>query len=122
MLREILESKGEEVTGEWRKWCNKELCALYRSSNIVGLFRANLMIGVLVALIGEKNAYRALVGKLEESRLRGRRDDNIKIDLINLISECEQDLAGFVLGKWGNFVNTVMNLEVAQNARNVLTS
>jgi len=37
---------------------------------------------------------------------------------MNLIGECEQGLAGFVFGKCRNFVNTVMDLEVAQDARN----
>jgi hypothetical protein len=40
---------------------------VYCSSNIIR-FRANLVIGVRVALIGEKSAYRTLVGKLEENR------------------------------------------------------
>jgi hypothetical protein len=37
---------------------------------------------------------------------------------MHLMGECEQDLAGSVFGKWRNFVNTVMNLEVGQDARN----
>jgi hypothetical protein len=37
---------------------------------------------------------------------------------MNLIGECEQDLAVSVIGKWRNSVNTVINVEVAQNARN----
>jgi hypothetical protein len=39
-LRRILESKRDEVTGEWRKLHNEELHALYSSHNIVRVIKS----------------------------------------------------------------------------------
>jgi hypothetical protein len=36
VLRRIFGPKRDEVTGEWRRLHNKELCALYSSPNIIG--------------------------------------------------------------------------------------
>jgi hypothetical protein len=71
-----------------------------------------------VALMGEKrNAYRILVGKLEEKRPlrrpRRRWVDNIKIDLgeIGWVGMFWIDLAQD-RDQWRALVNTVMNLRV----------
>jgi hypothetical protein len=43
VLRRILGSKREEVTGEWRKLHNEELNDLYCSPNIVGVIKSRRM-------------------------------------------------------------------------------
>jgi len=87
VLSRIFGSKGEEVTGEWRKLHNKEVNDLYCSPNIVWLIKWRRMKWVgLVARVGERRGvYRVLVenpeGKrplVEHSR---KWDDNIKMDL-----------------------------------------
>jgi hypothetical protein len=40
VLRRILGLKRDEVTGEWRRLQNEELCALYSSPNIIRVFKS----------------------------------------------------------------------------------
>jgi hypothetical protein len=40
VLRRILGPKRDEVTGEWRKLHNEELCDLYSSPSIIGMIKS----------------------------------------------------------------------------------
>jgi hypothetical protein len=87
MLRRIFGPKRDEVMGEWRKLHNEELRDLYSSPSIIRIItlRRTRWAGH-VAQMGEKrNAYRFLVGNLEERRPLGRPRlrwvDNIRMDL-----------------------------------------
>ena len=77
VLRKIFGPKRDEVTGEWRKLHNEELCDLYCSPSIVRAIKWRRMRWVgHVACLGERRGlYRFLVGKLEKrplGRSRGR--------------------------------------------------
>jgi hypothetical protein len=86
VLRRLFGTKRDEVTGEWRKLHNKELCDLYYSPSIIRIIKLRRMrLAAHVALMGEKrNAYRLLVGNPEGKRplgrLRRRWVDNIRMD------------------------------------------
>jgi hypothetical protein len=43
VLRRIFGPKRDEVTGEWRKLHNEELCDLYSSPSIITLFKSKKM-------------------------------------------------------------------------------
>jgi hypothetical protein len=87
VLRRIFGPKSDEVTGEWRRLHNKELCALYSSPNMIRVILSRRLIWAEhVARMGERRgAYRALVGKPEGRRPLGRPrrkwESNIKMDL-----------------------------------------
>ena len=92
VLRRIFGSKGDEVTGEWRKLQNEELNDLYCSPNIVRVIKS---IGMRwaghVARVGERrDVYRVLVGNPEGKSLLGRPsigwEGNIKLGVQEL--EC----------------------------------
>jgi hypothetical protein len=85
VLRRIFGPKRDEVTEDWRRH-NKELYALYSSPNIIRVIKSRRPRWAgRVARMGERGAYRALVGKAERRRLversRHRWEDNIKMDL-----------------------------------------
>jgi hypothetical protein len=79
--------KRVEVTGEWRKLHDEELCDLYSSPSIIRIIKSRRMRWAgHVARMGEKrNAYRLLVGNPEGKRPLGRPRhmwvDNIMMDL-----------------------------------------
>jgi hypothetical protein len=62
VLRRIFGQKRDEVTGEWRKLQNEELCDLYSSPSIIRMIRWEKMRRAgHVARMGEKsNGYRLL--------------------------------------------------------------
>jgi hypothetical protein len=74
VLRRIFGPKTDEVTGEWRKLHNKELCDLYSSPSIIRIIKFMMMrLAGHVARMGKKrNVDRLLVGKPEGKRLLGR--------------------------------------------------
>jgi hypothetical protein len=43
VLRKIFGSKRDEVTGEWRKLHNEELCDLYSSPSIIRIIKSRTM-------------------------------------------------------------------------------
>jgi hypothetical protein len=65
LLRRIFGPKRDEVTGEWRKLHNKELCSLYFSPDIIRIIQSGrLRWAGHVARMGERRStYRVLVGK-----------------------------------------------------------
>jgi hypothetical protein len=86
MLRRIFGPKREEVTGEWRKLHNEELCDLYSSPSIIRIVKWRMRWAGHVARMGAKRStYRLLVRKPEGKRPLGRPRcrwvDNIRMDL-----------------------------------------
>jgi hypothetical protein len=79
VLRRILESKNDDVTGEWRRLHNEERYALYSSPNIWVIQSGRLRWAGHVARMGERRrTYRGFVGKpkgrnrLEDQGVGGR--------------------------------------------------
>jgi hypothetical protein len=62
VLRRIFGQKRDEVTGEWRKLHNEELCDLYSSPD--------QMSGPCSTNGEKRNAYRLLVGKPEGKKTK----------------------------------------------------
>jgi hypothetical protein len=100
VMRWISGSKGDEVTGEWRKLHNEKLHDLYSSPSIITIIKPRRMTWAgHVARMGEnRNAYRLLVGKPEGKEPLGRPRrmwvDNIRMDLgeVGWESSCEFDI------------------------------
>jgi hypothetical protein len=117
--RRIFGPKRDEVTGEWRKFHNKELHDLYSSSSIIRIIKPRRMRWAgHVARMGEKrNAYRLLVGKSEGKRPLGkprrRWVDNIRMDLFE-VRWGDVDWFGPAQdsNRWRALVNSVLNLRV----------
>jgi hypothetical protein len=120
VLRRIFGPKRDEVTGEWRKLHNEQLCDLYSSPSIIRLINSRRMRWAgHVARMGEKrNAYRLLVGKPTGKRPLGkprrRWVDNIRMDLgevgwsdVNWIGLAQDR------NRWRALVNSVLNLRVS---------
>jgi len=82
-----MQTRRDEVTGEWRRLHNEELNDLYSSSNIVRVIKSRRMRWAgHVARMGEKRVvYRVLLGKPEGRRPLGRPRRrwvvNIRMDL-----------------------------------------
>jgi hypothetical protein len=118
VLRRILGPKRDEVTGEWRRLHNEELCALYSSPNIIPVIKSRRQIGRACSIMVERRAaYRVLVGKPEGKRPlvipRRRWENNIKMDLREVgwggmdWIDLPQDRDSYRA-----LVNAVMNLQV----------
>jgi hypothetical protein len=73
-LRRIFGPKRDEVTGEWRKLHNEELCDLYSSPIIIRIIKSRRMrwAGHVAGMWEKRKAYRLLVGKPEGKRPLGR--------------------------------------------------
>jgi hypothetical protein len=119
VLRRIFGLKRDEVTGEWRKLQNEELCDLYSSPSIIRIIRLRRMRWAgHVARMGEKrNAYRLLVGKPEGKRPLGRPRhtwvDNIRMDL-GEVGWGDVDWIGLAQdrNRWRTLAILVLNLRV----------
>jgi len=116
-LRRIFGPKRDDITGEWRKLHNEELNDLYSLPNNVRVIKSRRMRWAdHVARMGEgRGVYRVLVGKPEGKRPlgrpRGRWEDNIKMDLLEM--GCGgMDWIELAQGRdsWRALVNAVMNL------------
>jgi hypothetical protein len=86
VLRRIFGPPRDEVIGGRRKLHNEELHNLYCSPSIIRIIKSRRMrLTGHEARMGDKNAYRILVGKPEGKRPLGRPrpswEDNIKMDL-----------------------------------------
>jgi hypothetical protein len=106
------------VIGGWRKLHNEELHNLYCSPSIIRIIKSRRVRWAgHVTRMGEKSAYRILVGKPEGKRPLGRPrhrwDNNIKMDFRKMewVSMDWIDLAQD-RDQWRAHVNTVMNLRV----------
>jgi len=114
VLRRILGSKRDEVTGEWRRLHNEELNDMYSSPNIVRVIKSRRMTwAVHVDCMGER---RGLLWRNLWERPLGiprHRWDNIKMDLQEVGCggmewiKLTQDRK-----RWWATVNAVMNLRV----------
>ena len=97
VLCKIFWAKRHEITGEWRKFYNAELHAMYTSPNIIRILKSRRLrwTGHVTRLEQSRNTYRVLVEKPERERPlrrpRRRWEDNIKMVLREV---------GFDLGKW----------------------
>jgi hypothetical protein len=119
VLRRIFGPKRDEVTGEWRKLHNEELCDLYSSPSIIRIIKSWIIrwLGHVVRLGEKRNAYRLLVGKPEGKRPLGRPTrrwvDNIRLDL-GEVGWGDVDWIGLAKdrNRWRALVNSVLNLRV----------
>jgi hypothetical protein len=120
----IFQHKRDEVTGEWKKLHND----LYCSPNIIQMMKSRKMrwAGLVVRMEERSGVHSVLVGKpegknhLEDPGVDGRiilkwifRMSGWGIGWINLARNRDG---------WLAFENTVMNLAVTQNVKNVLPS
>jgi hypothetical protein len=118
VLKRIFGLKRDEVTGEWRKLHNKELCDLHSSPSMISIIKSMRMRWAgHVAQMGEKrNTYRLLVGKPEEKRPLGRprrrRVDN-RMDLGD-VGWGDVDWIGLAQdrNRWRAFMNLVFNFRI----------
>jgi hypothetical protein len=127
MLMILFGPKRNEVTVEWRKLHNEELNNLYSSPNIVRVIQARRIRWPGMKQVWGIGVHRVSVGKPEGKRPLGsprrRWEENIKLDFQEM--GCEgMDLIDVAQdrNRWRALVNAVMNLRVAQNVRNFLTS
>jgi hypothetical protein len=94
MLRRIFGPKRDEVTGEWRKLHNEELCNVYSLPNIVRVVKSRNMrwAGHVARMREGRGVHRVLVGKPEGKgplgRSKRRWDDNITMDFQEVGGGC----------------------------------
>ena len=129
VLRRIFGPRRDEVTGEWRRFHNKELNDLYSSPNIVRVIKSRRMrcAGHVARMGEERGVYRFLMRKPEGKRTLGRPRrrwvDNIRTDLQE-VGCGYMDWIGLAQDRdrWRTLVSAVMKLRVPCNAENFLTS
>jgi len=86
-LRKIYGPKWDEVTGEWRRLRDEEICVLYSSSNSIRVIESRRMrwAGHVACMEDRIGTHRVLGGRLERKRPLGspryRWENNIKMDL-----------------------------------------
>jgi len=83
VLRRIVGTKRDEITGEGRKLHNEKLNDLYSPPNVILVIKLRRMRWVgHVACTGERRSvYRVLVGKETIWKTKHRLEYNIKVDL-----------------------------------------
>jgi hypothetical protein len=119
VLRKIFGPKRDEVTEEWRKMNNKELCDLYSLRSIIRIIRSRRMrwTGHVTQMGEKRKEYRVLVGKPEGKRPLGRPRhrwvDNIMMDL-GEVGWNDVDWTGLAQdrNRWRALVNLVLNLRI----------
>jgi hypothetical protein len=74
VLRRIIGSKKDEVTGGWRKLHNEELHNLYFWPSIIRMMKSMRMkwAGNIARMLENRIAYRILVGRPEKEKPLGR--------------------------------------------------
>jgi hypothetical protein len=119
LLMKIFGPERDEVTGEWRKLHNEELCDLCSSRSIIRIIKSTRMRWAgHVTRMDKRNAYRLLVGKPEGKRRLGspRRKwvDNTRMDLGEM-GWGDVDWIGLAQdrNRWRALVNSVLNLRVS---------
>jgi hypothetical protein len=109
VLRRIFGPKRDEVTGEWRKFHNKEHHDLYSSPSIIRIIKSRRMrwAGHVARMREKRNAYRLLVGKRPLGRSRHRMD-------LGEVGLGDVDWIGLAQdrNRWRALVNLVLNLRV----------
>ena len=64
VLRRIVGTRRDEITGEWRKLHNEKLNDLYSPPNVILVIKLRRMrLAQHVACTGERSVFRVLVGK-----------------------------------------------------------
>ena len=68
VLRRVFGAKRDEISGDWRKLRNAELCALYTSSDIIRNLKSRRLrwAGHIARIEISIDANRILMGTLEE--------------------------------------------------------
>jgi hypothetical protein len=120
VLRKIFGPKRDEVTGEWRKLHNEELCDLYSLPSIIRIIKLRRMrwTGHVARIREKRNAYRLLVGNPEGKRPLGRPKrrwvNNIRMD-VREVGWGDVDWIGLAQdrNRWRALVNPVLNLRVS---------
>jgi hypothetical protein len=99
VLRKILESERDKVTGQWRKVHNVELQDRYTAPNVI---RLRSMVQYVACLEEKRSAFTVFVGKCKGRRPLGRPwyrwEDDMNMDL----KEMEDEVVD-----WINFVNFI---------------
>jgi hypothetical protein len=120
VLRSVIGTERDEVTGEWRRLLNEERCDLYSSADIIRVTKSRRLrwAGHVARMWGRIGAYRVLVGKPE-----GRRPLGISSPRWGIILKWISMTVGGggsmgwmdldqVRGRWRGVVNAVMNVWV----------
>jgi hypothetical protein len=118
VLRRIFGPKRDEATGKWRRLHNEELNDLYSSPNIIRVIKSRIMRWAgHVACMGERGAYRILVGDLREGDHLG--DPGVDGRIILKCIFKKWDVGAWTglswaqdRDSWRAVVNAVMNLRV----------
>jgi hypothetical protein len=114
----IFGPKRDEITREWRKLHNEELCDLYSSPSVIRIIKSRrIRWASHVARMGEKrNAYRLLVGK-PEGKIPLGRPRRRWVDIRLYLGEVgwgDVDWIGLAQdrNRWRALVNSVLKLRI----------